>query len=507
VHITPELNSSENRRLCIYNMFPRRYDSILQMIAHLPKIKEYGFNFVWLNPIHPATKETYHGDARTQSFYAMVDYDHYSEFLPDASDDKIIEFTTAAKKLGLTPMFDLVLGHIGKGASIIGRHPEFFKLNDSSNYSDVVGFDYGTNDLFDQIFETFWRPFINKYIKLGFTGVRVDQAKPNKLPPYAQKKIYDYIKNSSSISCVIFAEVLFDRLKVSDVSNKLRSTGITHITNSLYWAPCDSNWNKGDAQLHEIGQKTLACGGNGGTIGFAGFHDGLTVACKVHENFAYSALGLSNITAKAKRELKAQLKLGGAGENDINNLVNDNYLYQNISRQCEKIFASFDDTAKENHCRLIKQKLAMVALVSDGGWYLMSGDEYGCTSHCSVFQENYFGGTDLDKRWGGEYDFTMFIQFLNKIILSKLPVVQPGEWCELFFLEKLRDVFIIFKHFKNFPTQAFLLNIGVRENIFISSDLYQEIKTLSIHSKDLQIVHYGIEAQDQKNMMFDLPGI
>jgi alpha-amylase len=457
-----------NNRLMIYNMFPRRYALVAHMIADLPRIKSLGFNVVWINPIQQASEHRFHGDERTSSLYAMTNPDKYADFLPDCCDEILQAFTGQAKSLGLIPMFDLVLSHIGRGATILEKTPGFFDLQ-AEDYPDVVPFDFSTSDTFENAFEAFWKPYIDKYLKLGFIGIRVDQAKPKKLPPTAQKKIYDYISQKVESRCIVFAEVLFDNDEVQSVSNQLKPTGITHITNSLYWVRSDPEarrsaglWNRNNATLHEIGQKTLAYAGRGGSIGFPGTHDGLTVACKVLEE-------------EVLPQFRKNLKKSGAR-------LDSNKKFERLTNLCEDQIINVDPNI---HQKKIKEKIAMVALTSDGGWYLMCGDEFGCLSQCSVFRENYRGGTNLLERWGGKYNFSEFITQLNCVI-SQLPPVLDGEWCEHFFYESIPDAFIVFKHFKPEVSQSWLiiLNVGHANSLAITQQDLNDILKLSKHCKN-----------------------
>ena len=446
-----------NRRLIIYNIFPRRYAEIQHIIQDLPRIQQLGFNAIWINPIQVANATPYHGDSRASSLYAMTDTDQYAAFLPDCTDDSLIELTQRAKHLGLIPIFDLVLCHMGSDANICQSHPEYFNFEEK-DYPDIVLFDYSSEEKFLHIFETFWKSYIDKYIRLGFTGVRVDQAKPNKLPPFVQKHVYDYLRNKMNNACIIFAEVLFDNADVNQVSKELLPVEITHITNSMYFkqsdakARSDGTWNKGNSTLHEIGCKTSACQGRGGSIGFAGSHDGLTLACRVIERDALRSKRLKFPMKFRKRAIVKQLKSTTNISNSIaKKIVNENYAHNLTTSYCVEHIKSFGNEEKDNHLQKIKEKITMVAFTSDGGWYLMCGDEFGCTSHCSVFLENYTGGTDFENRWGGEYDISQFIFEINNVI-KQLPPVNIGEWCEHFYDEEHPQAFIVLKHFKDFPS-------------------------------------------------------
>lgn len=261
--------------LKLYNMFPLYpYGmsspklGIDDMIGYLPKIAEMGFNAVWVNPLqltgdisqeHPGHHHLVHG-----SLYAMADIDHFHPLVfphmdVDEAEEKLRQWTTAAAKLGLRPIFDLVLNHIGANQTeltpLMSRldtsfisdapHPRWPDIK-TLNYYVALSKNKGINtkfidldlDKIDMIFEQLWTPYITRYIRdYGFSGVRIDALVH--LPLYVQNKAYqlieELVQRYHGQSAIIIGELMSGQF--SQFAESLPLARLTHCMNphSFFW--------------------------------------------------------------------------------------------------------------------------------------------------------------------------------------------------------------------------------------------------------------------------------
>ncbi|KTC65970.1 alpha-amylase (plasmid) [Legionella adelaidensis] len=155
-----------NGILRMYNMFPYRAytdkPGIYGMIEYLDEVARMGYNAVWLNPLH-LTGSFKHdhpgGDGKVSgSLYAMVDDMAFNPLIfPSSTDnpvDLIKAFTQKARALGIYPLFDLVLNHVGVneyGSSPLQDRLKGFLLSkpaeaEGVRWPDIQAIDYYTDE-------------------------------------------------------------------------------------------------------------------------------------------------------------------------------------------------------------------------------------------------------------------------------------------------------------------------------------------------------------------------
>lgn len=393
-----------NGILRCYNMFPTQFKNIDAMTDYLPSLKTMGFNAVWINPIQTAgkvaglMKRDKSNGVRTlnevsQSLYAMTDGDMISSYYSTAPSDvssqdkKLIDqaalmrFTTAAKENNLVPMFDLVLNHVASDSELRVKHPEWFHKEPHKDFQDAIAFDYSDPKIRDEIIEQFWRPYLQKYmVDYGFDGVRVDAV--GYLDKELRKRIYEIIyeiaRDNKKPKPVILDELLFGGDKnQQDVVNDLLlpESGPTHITRGTYYAHRDGygglpEWCKTEegikAQVVFLKQDgTVREGAKGGCIAFSGNHDHNSLAMTVLEEMAMKRLELNFDLYQAYNRFK---------EGD--EAVAAVFLFSFIKDIQNEIINNNKDTIQDAETKM-REKIAMCSLTSSGGWYALSGDEYG----------------------------------------------------------------------------------------------------------------------------------
>ena len=413
--------------LLLYNQFPRIWDMDFEgMTKYLPTIKQLGFNAVWVNPFMKTSKHTMvlrqHKGTGEQikvirSLYAMFDpslietetYTELSEGDPSFSGkekgDKIRNYTETAKKLGLTPIFDLVLNHVSRDSPLVAGTfayfikrgidtSEWFKREVAGKWDDVVPFDYDKEGNVEEIFTNLWKPFIEKMMKVyGFSGVRLDFATGPKVNPEIIRRCIEFIK-SLNPKAEIFAEDLYpgsreDRER--HVLTKSRSLGFTHVTNIAMYTPELGIGNKAVCEpiLENLGLKKLmthdTCDFRPGTIGFPGSHDA----------------GPLLLMAKNAQD---------------------------------------PDT---DPVQVAKKRIAIAAFTSDAGWYLLAGDEDLSNTVQSPFVRQdgaKFSKTELELQ--KDTSIHGFISSINKTF-EQLRSAPNFFWSEIFYSEDKKFLFFV----------------------------------------------------------------
>lgn len=403
-----------NGILCCYNMFPTQFGKISNMTAYLGKVKEMGFNAVWINPIQtagnvPMVKRDKATGVRadnnvTSSLYAMSDTETISPYFTEAAledskedaqkkDGKALRnFTDAARANGLVPMFDLVLNHVSSTAPIGNEKDWWFKGIDPS-FKDAMKFDYSDPDIRKEILENFWKPYIYKYmVEYGFDGVRVDAV--GYIDPDLRKEIYEYIYELAKIhekpTPVILDEALFSG-DVAGMTQQLMLNGDyapSHITTGAYYVrhrgydgslPSHMKTEeklKSDVVFKEKNGQ-FRSGAKGGCINFTGNHDHNSLAMTVLQEMAHERLEKNDSMNKLSKKLNEHHH-EDEGRESI-------FLYSFVKDIEKEVKTGIPQATKIQFEKKMREKIAVCALTSSGGWFALSGDETGDLDPKSVF--------------------------------------------------------------------------------------------------------------------------
>lgn len=105
----------------VYQMWPRSWNNLEEMMAHLPRIKALGADYVWLSPLYPSPGCDHGYDiadymAIDTQFGTMGDFDNFVE---------------TAHRLDLKVMMDLVLNHTSTKHQWFKSHPEYYCWDDT----------------------------------------------------------------------------------------------------------------------------------------------------------------------------------------------------------------------------------------------------------------------------------------------------------------------------------------------------------------------------------------
>ncbi len=231
---------------------------------------------------------------------------------------------------------------------------------------------------FDDVFDKFWKPLIQKYIsEYGFMGVRIDAVK--QLDPLLVQKICveveDCCNKLAGCRAVILGELMHHN--PGEFWGVFDQSGLTHIlNNSAHFEftvgarrlnktsesdglspyefvmkkrkhPKDRGWNHGDNLLENICEfrKDMLSSGGGGTIGYSGNHD---------------VGSLAVLTS-------------------VDNLVTDEFYFRpgQGRKRLDSIMIDEEHLPQKTlSANMAKEKLFGILMASDSGWYMLVYDEF-----------------------------------------------------------------------------------------------------------------------------------
>ena len=232
----------------IYNLFPSLIGAIPRWEEHLDRIAAMGFNWVFLNPIHPP--------GLSGSLYAVKDYFGINPlFYPESGEDPeaaLSHFLKEAGTRGLKVMLDLVINHTAIDSPLVEQHSEWYAKNPDGSIKHPGAIDPGDatkvtiwGDLAELAYWPvpdpegllhFWDAVVSKYLGLGFLGFRADAA--YKIPGWFWRRLIDEAR-SLVPEAQFFAETLGCRL---EELAQLSDAGFDYICNSSKWWDFQEDW-------------------------------------------------------------------------------------------------------------------------------------------------------------------------------------------------------------------------------------------------------------------------
>ena len=417
------------------------------------------------------------------SLYAMTSTDR---FLPGWLRDpaELTQLTATANGLGMDIMFDLVLNHVGAHAETTRRpesrhwfHPQ---PEPGQTFDDARKFKYNNPNVRREAI-AFWQNFISRYVvDYGFSGIRLDAVRY--VHPEVQKAVIEHANEcvrqlgqrklrdiNAEIAALqrsnpglpnpelllrqrelaqkwvekgalVFGELLFEGDPRQETQKLLR-VGLGEqydvVTNSIYYGnttttsyPSRSGvyptrdgshqWQyEGIEKLkewagQEMQQKRQLT--KIGTVGFTGNHDERPLALECVARMA----AYRRANEGGRESFLGLVKVEGSSS----------YRMRTLQREIEAILSEANDPQSatgQRLTRMMKQHIATVAFASDGGYYMLSGDEYGAPWPKNVFGAGQDGrplypdGGGLGQHWGGRRDLTKFFQEINQT-LKALPI-------------------------------------------------------------------------------------
>lgn len=229
----------------IYNLFPRLAGRFDQWHAHLERAADLGFDWIYVNPIHPR--------GSSDSLYAIADpFDVSPDFAtPGRSSplEQLRAILAEGRRLGLRWMADLVANHCAADSPIVRTHRSWFRWTHSGEvehpscmddgrevvWRDLARFDFaGTSDRAGLI--SHLRAMVDWLITAGFDGLRCDAAYqvPSTiwadLIAYGRARRSDLVWVAETLGCTI------------DQTVETARAGFDLVVNSSKWWDFSSAW-------------------------------------------------------------------------------------------------------------------------------------------------------------------------------------------------------------------------------------------------------------------------
>lgn len=226
--------------LRLYNMFPRIVGSMPRWEEQIDRIKDMGFNAIWVNPFH------YSGFSG--SLYSPKDYYRIAEIFIDNSIDvkpfdQLKSFINKCHTAGLKFIMDLVINHTAIDCDLIADHKNWYKLDSNGKVVNPGAMHDGVWHAWGDLAEVnnlespdrdnlwnYWWNMMKYYLEMGVDGFRCDMAYqvPSELWAYLIPKSKEF-----KPGCLFLAESLgCDFKQVQELAN----LGFDYLFNSTkYW--------------------------------------------------------------------------------------------------------------------------------------------------------------------------------------------------------------------------------------------------------------------------------
>lgn len=224
----------------LYNLYPRLLGSMSKWAEHLDRIKDMGFNTIWVNPFH------YPGFSG--SLYSPKDYYKFNPLFIDnestkAPTEQLRDFISLCHKKGFLFIMDLVINHTAIDCTLIEEHPDWYKHDAQGKiinpgamhdgkwhaWGDLAEVDNRDSKDRENLWQ-FWWKMMSHYLEMGLDGFRCDMAYqvPAELWTYLIDKARDL-----KPGCIFIAESLGCDFKQVQGLAELR---FDYLFNSLkYW--------------------------------------------------------------------------------------------------------------------------------------------------------------------------------------------------------------------------------------------------------------------------------
>ena len=234
------------QKMLIYNLFPLLAGPLSRWKEHFPRIRDMGFNWIFVNPIQ--------APGVSGSIYSIRDYFKLNPALWDSSlgrspEDQVRDTVEAAEKQGLHLMIDLVINHCSIDSPLLKEHPQWFEWTPKGEvvhpyanqdgkkvvWRDLARFDFRKGKDTEGLIRYFL-DVLRYLIGLGFRGFRCDAA--YQIPPDIWKRIIAETKGSDP-AVLFFAETLGCTPRET---KKTANAGFDYIFNSSKWWDYNSRW-------------------------------------------------------------------------------------------------------------------------------------------------------------------------------------------------------------------------------------------------------------------------
>ncbi len=229
----------------VYNLFPRLAGRFDQWRPHLERAVDLGFDWIYLNPIHPR--------GASDSLYAIADpFAVAPDFAAPGGappHEQLRAVLSEGHRLGLRWMADLVVNHCAADSPIVRAHPSWFRWTDAGEvehpscmdngreviWRDLARFDFvGTRDRSGLMAHV--RAMVDWLVQMGFDGFRCDAAYQvprdvwADLIAHARSRRSDLVFVAETLGCTV------------DQTIETARAGFDLVVNSVKWWDFSSAW-------------------------------------------------------------------------------------------------------------------------------------------------------------------------------------------------------------------------------------------------------------------------
>lgn len=229
-----------NQSIRLYNLYPKLIGNMNQWAEQVVRIKEMGFNAIWVNPFH------YSGFSG--SMYSPKNYYRIADCFIDGNCKKepmqqLKDFISKCHENNILFIMDLVINHTAIDSDLLAEHPNWFKHDSEGKVVNPGAMDNGEWHAWGDLAEVdnlgscerdalwkYWLDMMKYYIELGVDGFRCDMAYqvPSDLWRYLIPETRK-VKNG----CLFLAESLGCDFKQVE---ELAQLGFDYLFNSTkYW--------------------------------------------------------------------------------------------------------------------------------------------------------------------------------------------------------------------------------------------------------------------------------
>lgn len=236
-------------KISAYNIFPPLLGHIKNWYAHVDRVKNMGFEWIYLNPL---TYPGFSGSLYAAKDYYLYNKNFFTNETKDIAEKEIKSFINYCKEKNIKVMVDLVINHSSKDSELTKTHIEWYKTKDGNlvspgawddgkwvEWGDLASFDNEKKEnekSEDNALWQYWKKLIEHNIELGFSGFRCDAA--YKVP----KDLWVYLINSAKNNkkdVVFFAESL--GCSKEDIAT-LSNSGFDYVASSAKWWDYEGEW-------------------------------------------------------------------------------------------------------------------------------------------------------------------------------------------------------------------------------------------------------------------------
>ena len=354
-------------RMSGYNLFPPLLGHIKNWYSHIDKIKNMGFEWVYINPI---TYTGFSGSLYATKYYYQYNPSFFTSSDQSAAEKELKEFIEYCRNSKIKVMMDLVINHSSKDCNLVEEHFEWYKSKDGLlqspgawdngkwiEWGDLASFnnemDPSKNNedenkkenddkekeeeiIIGEILNPiwyYWNDLIKHNLDLGFSGFRCDAA--YKVPKELWKYLIDNAKKINS-EVIFFAETLGCSL---DDTKKLINAGFDYVASSAKWWDYEGEWFVDQYNLVREKAKQIAFPSNHDTRRLIEEYDGNI--WKLKQTFLFTAIvcDMWMITTGDEYGFINRCNVVGGNEKD----------YENINYDLTEYIKNMTDYVKNNH--------------------------------------------------------------------------------------------------------------------------------------------------------------